>query len=46
MKWRPDRKSKKPIYKQIADYIENRIDDGPFPSDKVLPSERALANEL
>lgn len=46
MKWRPDRKSKKPIYKQIADYIENGIDDGTFPSDKVLPSERVLASEL
>ncbi|MFS0592726.1 PLP-dependent aminotransferase family protein [Cytobacillus horneckiae] len=46
MAWNIDRKSKKPIYKQIADYIENGIADGTFPSDKKLPSERFLAKEL
>ncbi|MGV3465561.1 MAG: PLP-dependent aminotransferase family protein [Heyndrickxia sp.] len=43
MEWKPDRNKKKPIYKQIADYIENGITDGTFPVDKPLPSERSLA---
>lgn len=38
-----NRKLKKPIYKQIADEIENGISDGTFPADKNLPSERQLA---
>lgn len=46
MDWRPDRKAKKAIYKQLAEYIENGIADGTFPSDKPLPSERYLAKEL
>ncbi|KMY53715.1 GntR family transcriptional regulator [Bacillus sp. FJAT-27231] len=46
MDWKPDRKAKKPIYKQLAEYIENGIVDGTFPPDKPLPSERQLASEL
>ena len=46
MDWNLNRNAKKPIYKQIAEYMENGIDDGTFPPDKPLPSERALANEL
>ncbi|WP_026576108.1 MocR-like pyridoxine biosynthesis transcription factor PdxR [Bacillus sp. UNC438CL73TsuS30] len=46
MDWKPDRESKIPIYKQLADYIENGIADGTFPPDKPLPSERGLAKEL
>ncbi|MFC7687048.1 PLP-dependent aminotransferase family protein [Ureibacillus sp. GCM10028918] len=46
MDWKPDRKAKKAIYKQLAEYIENGIADGTFPPDKPLPSERYLANEL
>ncbi|MEH7120120.1 PLP-dependent aminotransferase family protein [Neobacillus vireti] len=46
MDWKPDRKTKTPIYKQLAIYIENGIDDGTFPPDKPLPSERGLAKEL
>lgn len=46
MGWKPDRKAKKPIYKQLAEYIENGIADGTFPPDKPLPSERYLAKEL
>ncbi|WP_102273883.1 MocR-like pyridoxine biosynthesis transcription factor PdxR [Cytobacillus massiliigabonensis] len=46
MDWNIDRKAKKPIYKQIAVYIENGIADGTFPPDKPLPSERYLAKEL
>ncbi|WP_338448978.1 PLP-dependent aminotransferase family protein [Niallia oryzisoli] len=46
MDWRPDRKAKKAIYKQLAEYLENGIADGTFPPDKPLPSERYLAKEL
>lgn len=46
MDWKPDRTAKKPIYKQLAYYIENGIADGTFPPDKPLPSERYLAKEL
>ncbi|MBY0097949.1 PLP-dependent aminotransferase family protein [Mesobacillus maritimus] len=46
MDWKPERKVKKAIYKQLAEYIENGIADGTFPPDKPLPSERQLANEF
>ena len=46
MNWKPDRRAKKAIYKQLAEYIENGITDGTFPPDKPLPSERYLAKEL
>ncbi|HWO97846.1 MAG TPA: PLP-dependent aminotransferase family protein [Bacillus sp. (in: firmicutes)] len=46
MDWKPNRQDKKPIYKQIADYIEQGISSGMFPPDRVLPSERVLAAEL
>ena len=46
MDWKPDRKAKKAIYKQLAEYIEKGIADGTFPPDKPLPSERYLANTL
>ncbi|WNS77954.1 PLP-dependent aminotransferase family protein [Domibacillus sp. DTU_2020_1001157_1_SI_ALB_TIR_016] len=46
MDWRPDRTDKKPIYKQIADYIEQGISEGTFSADSLLPSERTLASEL
>lgn len=46
MDWKVDRKAKKAIYKQLAEFIENGIADGTFPHDKPLPSERYLAKEL
>lgn len=46
MDWKPDRNDKKPIYKQIADFIEQGISSGVFPADSRLPSERNLAREL
>lgn len=46
MDWKPDRKAKKAIYKQLAEYIEKGIADGTFPPDKPLPSERKLADAL
>jgi GntR family transcriptional regulator, regulator for abcA and norABC len=44
--WKPNRTEKRPIYKQIADYIEKGISTGMFQSESMLPSERALAEEL
>ncbi|MBY0122026.1 PLP-dependent aminotransferase family protein [Bacillus sp. S/N-304-OC-R1] len=46
MDWKPDRQAAKAIYKQLAEYIENGIANGIFPSDKPLPSERYLAKEF
>ncbi|WHY79549.1 PLP-dependent aminotransferase family protein [Neobacillus sp. WH10] len=46
MDWKPERKAKKAIYKQLAEYIENGIADGTYPPDKPLPSERKLAKDL
>ncbi|MCY8234871.1 PLP-dependent aminotransferase family protein [Priestia endophytica] len=46
MNWKPNRTDKKPIYKQIASYIEEGISSGTFPADSLLPSERTLAAEL
>ena len=46
MNWIPDRKGKKAIYKQLAEFIEDGIVDGTFPPDKPLPSERQLAKEF
>ncbi|GIN61189.1 hypothetical protein J27TS8_11820 [Robertmurraya siralis] len=46
MAWEPNRASKKPLYKQITEYVENNIANGAFPPEKQLPSERALAKEL
>ncbi|WP_150916647.1 GntR family transcriptional regulator [Robertmurraya sp. DFI.2.37] len=46
MTWEPNRASKKPLYKQIAEYVENNIADGAFPSEKSLPSGRVFAKEL
>lgn len=37
---------KKPMYKQIAEMIEQRISAGEFPAGSFLPSERMLAKEL
>ncbi|GAE36155.1 PLP-dependent aminotransferase family protein [Halalkalibacter akibai] len=46
MDWKPDRNDKKPIYKQIVEYIDQGISSGLFPADSLLPSERILAKEL
>ncbi|RBW67459.1 PLP-dependent aminotransferase family protein [Bacillus taeanensis] len=46
MEWKPDRTDKKPIYKQIVEYIEQGISSGEFSPDSSLPSERTLAKEL
>ncbi len=46
MDWKPNRESKKPIYKQIADYIEGEISLGNYPPGSMLPSERTLAKQM
>ncbi|MCU9614995.1 PLP-dependent aminotransferase family protein [Caldibacillus lycopersici] len=46
MEFRFDRHSKKPLYKQIAEYVEQGISSGEFPPEKSLPSERKLAEKL
>jgi len=44
--WKPDRGSKKPLYEQISDHLEQRIAYGEFPPGSHLPSERKLAEQL
>ncbi|TMV50331.1 PLP-dependent aminotransferase family protein [Paenibacillus mesophilus] len=44
--WKPDRQSKKPLYEQIADHLEQRISYGEFPPGSLLPSERKMAEQL
>ncbi|OAK70118.1 PLP-dependent aminotransferase family protein [Lederbergia galactosidilytica] len=46
MDWQLDRNLKKPLYKQIADFIEQGISTGMFQPESMLPSERILAKEL
>ncbi len=46
MNWTPNRNEKKPIYKQIAEYIEGEISLGNYSPNSVLPSERELAKRL
>lgn len=43
MDWRPNRNDKKPIYKQISEFIEGEITLGNYPPNSFLPSERELA---
>lgn len=44
--WKPNRTEKRPIYKQIADYIEQGISTGMYTTESMLPSERVLAEDL
>ncbi|WP_424769211.1 PLP-dependent aminotransferase family protein [Paenibacillus sp. sgz302251] len=46
MSWKPTKTAGIAVYKQIANYIEQRIMNGEFPSGSWLPSERLLAEEL
>ncbi len=46
MGWKPNRTEKRPIYKQIANYIEEQIATGVYTSESILPSERVLAEKL
>ncbi|GKU79399.1 PLP-dependent aminotransferase family protein [Paenibacillus sp. L3-i20] len=44
--WKPERNSKKTLYEQIADHLEQRISYGEYPPGSLLPSERKLAEQL
>ncbi|MEK0315316.1 aminotransferase-like domain-containing protein [Cohnella sp. 56] len=44
--WLPDRSLDKPVYRQIADYFEQRIGRGELTAGTALPAERKLAAEL
>lgn len=35
-----------PIYRQIAAVIASRIDDGTYPPNRAIPSERVLCEEF
>lgn len=41
--WRPDRNSKEPVYKQIENYICNKISKGDWIIGSRLPSQRTMA---
>lgn len=43
--WKPERNTNKPLYRQIAEHIEQRISIGELPPGSVLPSERKLAEQ-
>ncbi|MBH5317832.1 PLP-dependent aminotransferase family protein [Paenibacillus sp. GSMTC-2017] len=44
--WKPERGSKKTLYEQIADHLEQKISYGEYPPGSLLPSERKLAEQL
>ncbi|WP_232698047.1 MocR-like pyridoxine biosynthesis transcription factor PdxR [Brevibacillus daliensis] len=46
MSWKPNRESPIPVYKQIVQYLEQRISNGEYPPGTLLPSERLLSKEL
>lgn len=46
MEFTPNRSAKKPVYKQIAEFLEKGISTGELSPDKPLPSERTLAKML
>lgn len=41
--WKPDKKSKEPIYRQIVKYISGKVEKGDWVIGSRLPSQRALA---
>ncbi|MCE5169927.1 PLP-dependent aminotransferase family protein [Paenibacillus profundus] len=46
MMWNLNRHSDVPLYRQIVEWIEQRITYGELPPDSMLPSERKLAEQL
>lgn len=46
MEFKPDRSKRKPIYKQIAEFLEKEISSGEISPSDPLPSERSLAKKL
>ncbi|MFF2886835.1 PLP-dependent aminotransferase family protein [Paenibacillus sp. NPDC057967] len=44
--WKPDRDSAIPLYRQIADHLQEMIVHGEYPPGSPLPSERKLAEQF
>lgn len=44
--WRPDRRSGKPVYRQIVDYVRSQVAAGRWAVGSRLPSQRELARQL
>ena len=44
--WKPDKKSFIPIYKQIINYIKQKIGNGEWTIGEKLPSQRELAEKF
>jgi len=43
IKWKPDRKDKRPIYMQIVGFVEDKVSNGEWPIGTLLPSQRRLS---
>lgn len=43
LNWKPDKQNKTPIYRQIVEYIADRIAEGDWVIGSRLPSQRAMA---
>lgn len=41
--WKPSKKNNIPIYRQITDYIKNKITNGEWPIGTILPPQREMA---
>ncbi|MCH4009751.1 aminotransferase-like domain-containing protein [Companilactobacillus sp.] len=44
--WKPDKSSQIPVYKQIVEYISQKIGQGEWPIGTRLPSQRAMAEQF
>ena len=41
--WKPDKQDKKPVYRQIIDYVSGKVASGDWVIGSRLPSQRAMA---
>lgn len=46
IRWQPDRKSKVPVYRQIVQYMCDKVASGEWPIGTRLPSQRVLAEQF
>ncbi|MGQ3379705.1 aminotransferase-like domain-containing protein [Priestia endophytica] len=46
MDWKPNRYEEKPLYKQITDYMKEKIERGEWGYDTKIPSQRDLASRF
>lgn len=46
MNWKPDKNLSKSVYKQIIDFIKNKISTGQWPVGTKLPAQRQLAEQF